>query len=432
MKRLPLLAVLVFILCACGSKSGTAELEPGDSVTDAIKGGSTDIVLHEGTYEPFEISENGVTVRAADGEKAVIESDGTGILITASDVTVEGIEVSGGTHGIDCESEEGSDGIENIMIRDCAVHGIRGTHGICAYAASPMKNITVEGCQVYDCETGDSEAVVLNGNVDGFEISGNVIHDNNNIGIDMIGFEGTCAEPADDCARNGKCHDNVVYNISAEGNDAYLEDGEYDLCADGIYVDGGQDIEIYNNFVFNCDIGLEVATEHSPDDDPVYMVSGIDVHDNVVAGCSGWCGMCFGGYDRDLGFTRDCSFRNNTFVDNDTQIGVQRSADNDISSNLFVGSESLIEFNYDCAEEDLVNDFGENTWCPAGNDDLAGYIDAGNYSLEKLFPEEILGKQDVVFDRDKVIDGFRSLVEGTGSSFVPDDGYIKIYEEQVE
>lgn len=37
---------------------------------------------------------------------------------------------------------------------------------------------------------GVSEVVVLNGNIDGFIIFGNVVCNNNNIGIDFIGYEG--------------------------------------------------------------------------------------------------------------------------------------------------------------------------------------------------------------------------------------------------
>ena len=39
-----------------------------------------------------------------------------------------------------------------------------------------------------------------------------------------------------------------------------------------------------------------------------------------------------------------------------------------------------------------------------------------------------MDKQQLVPDRDDVLDGFRSLKEGKGSSFVPDEEYIKIYE----
>ena len=42
---------------------------------------------------------------------------------------------------------------------------------------------------------GSSEALVVNGNVKDFRIEGNKVHDTNNIGIDVIGFEGTAPDP---------------------------------------------------------------------------------------------------------------------------------------------------------------------------------------------------------------------------------------------
>ena len=443
-----------------------SEDKPYASIAQAlsqIKPG-TEVVVHEGIYDPFVLKRTAsgtaaapVVIRAAEDEKAVIKAgeeksgktskkkdskkkaskkktekkDAVGIhMINVQHITLEGLEVEGGTHGIYYESTRnyGENELSGITIKDCTVHGVRGVHGICVYARNdlaPVENLTMQGCEVYDCECGDSESTVLNGNIDGFELCDNVIHDNNNIGIDMIGFEGTARHPKDynpggrqkanryevDFARNGTCHDNVVYGISAEGNDAYLEDGEYDLCADGIYVDGGQNIRIYNNFVFNCDIGIEVATEHSPDDNELFKVSGIEVYDNVIAGCTGWCGICFGGYDRDLGFTEKCIFRNNTLVDNETQIGVQRSRDNEVASNLLVGGGTAVEFNEDCRRKDMVNNIHDNA--------AAGFDEKDSWK----------GKYGRAFDsRDEVIEGFMSRFEGVGSSFVPDDEYVKIYE----
>lgn len=386
----------------------------------------SEVIVHEGTYGQFEIDEEAsgsetdpVVIRAAEGERVTIESmpgdeapggESAGIrLVNVDNITLDGFEVTGGTHGIYYEStpDRGEKALENITISNCRVHGIRGTHGICVYAANdlaPVKNLAMSGCEVYDCECFDSESAVFNGNIDGFLINDNIIHDNNNIGIDMIGFEGTAGHksggdgnPYDaDFVRNGECCGNVVYNISSDGNEAYFEDGEYQLCADGIYVDGGQDIKIHDNFVFNCDIGIEVATEHSPDDNELFKVSGIEVCDNVVAGCKGWCGMCFGGYDAGLGFTENCIFRNNTFVDNDITIGVQRSRNNKIYDNIFAGEGEEIEYNEAVAKEDMDNEF------------------EGNVSTE---------------DGEGVLDGFRSLVNGKGSAFVPDEKYVEIYRE---
>ena len=416
----------------------------------------TEVIVHEGEYEPFEMgaaasgtSNAPVCVRAAEGEKVVIRTDDgktddkksgrkkkkesgdrIGIhMVNVAHITLEGFEVTGGTHGIYYEStrDQGEYALDGVTIRGCTVHGVRGTHGICVYARNdlaPVTNLKMEDCEVYDCECGDSESTVFNGNVDGFEICGNQIHDNNNIGIDMIGFEGTARHPKDynpggkkkanryevDFVRNGKCHDNTVYNISAEGNEAYLEDGEYDLCADGIYVDGGQDIEIYNNFIFNCDIGLEVATEHSPDDNELFKVSGVEVHDNVIANCTGWCGICFGGYDKDLGFTENCIFRNNTLVDNDTQIGIQRSRDNRIVRNLMVGGTTAIEFNEDIRKKDRVNYFEDNA--------SQGYKEKHSWTGE-------YGRAFV--DRETLLEDFKSRFDEIGSEFVPGEEATEIY-----
>ena len=447
------------------------------------------ILVHEGVYGPIELgpecsgSEGSPTViRAAEGETAVFraaepesaavsatigntayelaadeepsedeEEDRVCVsLINVCHISLEGLETEGGTHGITYLStrEAGENPLTDISIRNCTVHGVRGIHGINVYACNdlaPVTDLTIEGCEVYDCECGSSESLVLNGNIDGFLIAGNKIHDNNNIGIDMIGFEGWAMHPDDaaagpddatgnpdgtaaagpddaagsrnpydaDQVRNGICRDNVVYNISTEGNPYYYEDGEYDPSAGGIYVDGGRDIEIFNNFIFRCDIGLEVATEHSPDDNELFKVSGVRVHDNVIADCNGWTGICFGGYDKDLGFTEDCEFDHNTLVDNAAQIGVQRSRNNRIHANLIIGGETGVEFNDYCREEDMVNDISGNA--------------AAEIEDEESWDEEYGAYYS---DRAKIVSGFRSLIEDTGSRFVPDDNMMELYMDE--
>ena len=228
------------------------------------------ILLHEGIYGSLRFgpewsgTEDAPTViRAAEGERPVVRpAEGVGIRLTdLHHFVLDGPEVEGGTHGIryDSTRDGGELPLCAVTIQNCTVHGIRGTHGICVYARNPLvplRDLTVAGCHVYDCRCGSSESVVLNGNIDGFLIEGNLIHDNNNIGIDMIGFEGTAKrrDPAEgespyasDAARNGICRNNIVYNICTEGNMAYYRDGAFDHCAGGIYVDGGQNIEIYGN-----------------------------------------------------------------------------------------------------------------------------------------------------------------------------------------
>ena len=389
------------------------------------------ILVHEGTYGRVRLDsrcsgtdDSPTVIRAAEGERAVFRCAGGACihLVNVGNIVLEGLETEGGTHGIRYEStrEAGDSILANITLRNCTVHGVRGVHGICVYArrdTEPVRNFTIGGCHVFDCECGSSESVVLNGNIDGFLVAGCVIHDNNNIGIDMIGFEGTARHPdgtdgvnpyENDYVRNGVCRDNLVYRICTEGNMAYYRDGSFDHCAGGIYVDGGQRIEITRNFVFDCDIGIEVATEHSPDDNPLFRVENIRVHDNVIAGCRGFAGLCFGGYDRDLGFTEACSFDHNTLADNDVMIAVQRSRNNRVFSNLLLGGGTAVLYNESCRKEDLVNAIEGNA--AAGRTDGHGW--RADYGT--LCPE-----------RSGAADGYRSLLPGIGSSFVPDPEWIR-------
>ena len=462
LKRLIITAIMITMvqgLIACGVQpDGQSQVHVAVSGDDESGKGTRDapyatismaaktnpgalILVHEGGYGPVELgpdcsgSEASQTIiRAADGERVVIKAeDGVGVhLINASNISLEGLETEGGTHGIEYEStrEAGENALNHISIRNCKVHGVRGIHGINVYAyndMAPVSDLTIEGCEVYDCECGSSESMVLNGNVDGFLIANNTVHDNNNIGIDMIGFEGLAMHPEEndtknpdtknpyevDQVRNGICRNNIVYNISTEGNSYYFEDGEYDPCACGIYVDGGRDIAIYENFIFNCDIGLEVATEHSPEDNELFRVSGVRVHDNVIADCHGWTGLCFGGYDKDLGFTEDCEFDHNTFVDNSCQIGVQRSKNNRVHANLILGGETAVEFSEEVNEEDMVNDIEGNVFADIED--------------EESWSEEY-GR--MYSDRNEVADGFHSLINNIGSYYIPDDAIMEIYEKE--
>jgi len=110
-----------------------------------------------------------------------------------------------------------------------------------------------------------SEAFVLNGNIDRFTLVGNYVHDNNNIGFDFIGYEGTCSnciDDEDDRVRNGMVMDNIALNNSTTlfgGNPWYGNDGE---SAGGFYVDGGRNIVFDGNKSIGNDIGFEFASEH--------------------------------------------------------------------------------------------------------------------------------------------------------------------------
>lgn len=185
-------------------------------------------------------------------------------------------------------------------------------HGIAIYgtaAPNSINNIVIHGNQLYNLSLGSSESLVVNGNVDGFTITNNIVHDNNNIGIDVIGFEGKSPDPVYDQARNGTVIGNTVYNINSYGNPAYGNE----RSADGIYVDGGRDTLIERNIIHHTNIGIELASEHAG-----RATSNITVRNNFVYSNT-QIGVAFGGYDRRRGSTENCVIVNNTFYNNATQ-----------------------------------------------------------------------------------------------------------------
>jgi len=206
----------------------------------------------------------------------------------------------------------------HIELRDNLVHHIEhngttanGTdaHGIAVHGTSgtqSVNNIIIDGNELYALKLGSSEALVLNGNVETWQVTNNVVRDSNNIGIDVIGFEGTA--PANDQARNGVIADNDVYNIDTFGNPAYGTD----RSAGCIYVDGGADVVIERNRAHHCNLGVEIASEHAG-----RATSRVTVRNNFIYANSE-AGIALGGYDAQRGSTENCVIVNNTLFGNNT------------------------------------------------------------------------------------------------------------------
>ncbi len=280
-----------------------------------------------------------ITVTNYAGETPVI--DGTGITVGDTDglitfnsqdyITLDGLEIRDFITATRWRVPMGvyiNGDSSFIRLRNLKIHRIESNydgggsyvtgadaHGVGVYgdhASNPITNLVVRNVEIHDCKLGSSEALVLNGNIDGFEVTGCTVHDNDNIGIDFIGHEGTCSDGALDQARNGICTDNLVYNINTTGNPAYRDGGSYDRSAGGIYVDGGKQIVIERNTIHDCDIGLEVASEHSGK-----YASYITVRNNLI--CRNYTGGIFlGGYDSGRGNAQYCTFIGNTLYHNDT------------------------------------------------------------------------------------------------------------------
>lgn len=185
-------------------------------------------------------------------------------------------------------------------------------HGIAVYgteSSQSINHILIEGNELYDLKLGSSEGVVLNGNVEVFTVTNNLIRDSDNIALDFIGFEGTASDATVDQARNGLVQNNTIYNIDTLNNPSY--GGE--RSAGGIYVDGGTNIIIEGNQVYSSNIGIEIASEHQGRATSFITVRNNILHHNHLSG------LVMGGYDANRGSTENCVVVNNTLYNNDTQ-----------------------------------------------------------------------------------------------------------------
>ena len=311
-------------------------LAPGDTV-----------YVKEGQYnEKITVNVSGtasggyIVIRNYENDKVVI--DGTGIsgdnifYIEDKDyLKIIGFEICNNT-GVNDGSGiriEGSG--EHIELRDNKIYEIRGSDamGITVYGTSASKSISyliIDGNEIYNCDPAHSETLTLNGNVEQFEVTNNIVHDVNNIGIDFIGGEGTCPDDDKDAARSGVCRGNLVYNANSSYGGGY---------AAGIYVDGGNTIVLERNIVYDCDMGIEIGCEIKGK-----VAHGIVVRNNFVFN-NEKRGIVFGGYDYpNTGKVVDCKFYNNTCFNNDTlstgdgELRIEYVEDCDIRNNIIYSS----------------------------------------------------------------------------------------------
>ena len=337
---------------AAASASTVVVVRPGDSIQAAVSqvaSGGT-VLLHGGTYHQRVRLDHvhGVTIRPFGTEHAVLSGDGltpppglTALveISHSADVTVQGLDITAyRTRKLDVVPAgiyvHGGD--QDVHLLGNHVHDLGNdnntlgsfdinAHGIAAYgddAHASIRGLVIRGNVVDNLHLGASESVVVNGNVTRWSIVDNRIHDNDNIGIDAIGFESTLTG-ADrytyrNRARYGEIVGNTVERIRSRGNPAYWEDGSWCNCADAIYVDGGTHIRIADNLATDSDIGIEVAAENRRGTADHVDVIGNDVHGSLFTGITtgGYCNGARACGGVETGSSHDNTFRGNVLRGN--------------------------------------------------------------------------------------------------------------------
>lgn len=320
------------------------------------------VVKHSGTkskpiifkaYKKERVILSGKDIKDTEGDTSLVTINNKnhltvrGIMIQdlatdLTDETVMGIYVTGTSSHIT---------LENNHVQRIETDAEDGNgHGIAIYGTGPMKDISILNNTVEDLKLGSSESLVLNGNIDGFKVINNLVRRSDNIGIDLIGYEGTSTNKKADYVRNGVVKNNKVYEISSYGNPAYGED----YSAGGIYVDGGKNITIESNTIFKCDIGIEATSEHAEK-----YADNIDIINNIIYD-NFYTGISIGGYDENRGGTINSTISQNIIYRNDTkgldggQLLLQHDTKNNVIERniLTAGPSRLFIANYFTSNKD--------------------------------------------------------------------------------
>ena len=332
------------------ANSGTSPATAWKTITYAISQATAGATIHvlAGTYnELVTLNKSGsaaggyITLLSDPQGAAILDGAGLAIpggqngLITIpsqSYVIVNGFEIRNYKTTNDSLEPLGvlvSGSGSNIQILNNHIHDIANTgaahpatncaspnpqaHGLLVVgtaAPASLNNITVDHNELDHLSTGCSESMTFDGNVDTFAATNNLIHDNNNIGIDAAGFFGANPNPAYDQARNGYIARNTIYNITSNNNPVYQKNC---YCADGIYVDGGKQITIEQNVVHNVDLGIEMASENSGKLGSYVWARSNLIYSNNSAGIS------IGGYATTAGGSDHLTIVNNTLLQNDSK-----------------------------------------------------------------------------------------------------------------
>ncbi|MGQ8872691.1 DUF5123 domain-containing protein [Paenibacillus sp. TSA_86.1] len=370
--------------------------------------GST-IYLRKGVYpQKVKITRSGLTsdkptlFSSYPGEKAILEGKGLPVhgvegmveLAHVSHVTIQNLEIRSFSTtqtgqvpvGIYVHGEG-----ENVQLLGNKIHAIanratpkgadlqgRDAHGIAVYGTEhpqALRNIVIKDNELYDLVLGSSESLAVNGNVDTFAIINNTIHDTDNIGIDLIGYEGISEDDTYDRARNGIVRGNTIFNITSTHNPSYgLPLPNKSNSAGGIYVDGGTQHIIDRNKVYRNDIGIEIASEHAG-----RSTSNITVRDNLIY-ANRLTGIAMGGYDEDRGATENSKIMYNTLADNDTlnagngQLLIQsHTRNNTFTHNIVAAGQSGVLM-YNEFTSNKSNVFDHNAYYIAGEAEDALWV----------------------------------------------------------
>lgn len=217
----------------------------------------------------------------------------------------------------------------DVAVVGCNISGIRPpvagaghrTHPLLV-AGTALRDVTISGNVVHDVVTGDSEALTVSCNVDGFVVEGNHVHDTDATAIDVTGGYSWCFDPAGSPPRNGVIRGNLVERA-----------GTLPYGGVAIGVDGGRDIVVERNVVRDSAIAFDAVAEVPY---PAGLAARIVFRDNLAHGNT--VAFTIGEYPVYQGRTDDVQVLHNTVHDNGTGVTLQPATGVVLRENILSGN----------------------------------------------------------------------------------------------
>lgn len=254
-------------------------------------------------------------------------------------------------------------------------------------AASPMRSIVIRGNELYDIVPGYSEGIKIVGNVEGFLVEDNHIHDIANIGIVAAGNYAWVKDsegvkiPADlNHARDGIIRNNTVNNaVSPVANSA------------GIYLDGAHRVRVEGNISHHNSVGFSVGCEQPGTADGNVLKNNI-AYENSDAG------LVVGTIHAGASVT-DTSIEYNEFRHNYSKGGwggeltIQQVDGLSIQNNIFISRSDLMSIAAQTADNLWIDNnlyFGESADAETavfdwGGIDKVSYVGLSEFRLKTCY-----------------------------------------------
>jgi parallel beta-helix repeat protein len=220
-----------------------------------------------------------------------------------------------------------------------------------------IRNVIIDSNTVYDNVTGYAEAVTVNGNVDSFAITNNLVFDNANIGIVAAGnYQWVVDDPnfsvtaTHNYSKNGFIRNNTVYrNISPIAVSA------------GIYLDGSRYVTVEDNLSYNNGTGISIGNEQYNSVSGYHLVQSNVLRDNLTAGL-------YYGSTNTTSWVENCTVKGNTIKDNyvldsalrakaNNQYGITNASQRYTEANIYRLRNSVFEENTIESLSDIVLGF---------------------------------------------------------------------------